>query len=501
MEYFFSQLSSHSSQFDTAYDLAAFCYDYLLDHIKLQPKFIGTYIWENPNSKCNNPNLPKLFRFSESIKTILCTQKEGYSYSSCQHKMFRQIELLQKQLASYCSPEHNDATIPFFILLAIDRYAQEVKTAHTAKAPLNQSYHAHSFIYLNSTDSMPDDRIEDNVIRDPYIRNQLKYLTILEDRDIPSEISDPPRIVPLYISEHDEVRRRCLDEKKIKIAVIPFSQEEMVSVCMDEGALFHIEYTSMHKESGRDRALMLLHRALEERANIIVFPEFICERAIQQALRNELKKLYKETPQKTSALLLVIAGSRWENNNNIADILAYNGRLLGCQYKQVPYSSIKPQNHLVENLRNPGKECTIIEVEHLGRIMFGICRDIVSESYLAKLTEIFLPQLLLVPAWSPSIKKGFVGPLERISARNHKTCSVLCNCCEAYKKLSAFKAETGIVMVPEKNNNIIRGKGEYLIRKRCSHTCKSVGCLFLIDLNLEEVSQGISIEWEQKILV
>ena len=273
---------------------------------------------------------------------------------------------------------------------------------------------------------------------------------------------------------------------------------------MDRGALFSVEYLPDHKINGEKHAIELLNLVIDEKANIIIFPEFVCEKKIQRAIRKELENIYQNTPERINHLLLVVAGTRWENGNNIADILAYDGRLLGHQYKCVPYSSLKNDGEkLVERLKNPGKECTIVEIDKLGKIMFGICRDVVAEAYIAHLTEFFSPQFLLIPAWSNSVNRGFKGPLRRISSKNHTTCSVMCNCCEAYCGSKRFKREVGMVVSPDEKGRSVIGRADMICRNEtdCREECRASGCVFIVSLteSLEHnKNQGILVNVEQE---
>lgn len=491
---FSQELGCNREKLDSAYDLAALCYDYLLEKVKNEALFIGKYICKNKKTQDNNPNLDRLFRFKQSVKAILGKQKAGFDYPELQGRIENEVGKTEVSLEAYGEKELNNATIPFFILLAIDSYALERKGDCIGRAPLNQKYKKKTYVYLNVTDALLDKAVEKEEIKDALIRDQIPHLIFLEKRVLPPEVKNPPKIVPLYISGEDTVRQEVLESKKLRIAVIPFGQNKMTKVVSDEGALFHVEYEADHLENGKKRALDLLRRAIDEKANIILFPEFVCEKKIQAAVRAELKRLYKNSPERTEALLLVAAGSRWDRkDNNIAEILGYDGELLGCQYKYVPYSDWKEEDkELVENLKNPGKECTIVEIDRIGKIMFGICRDIVSESYLALLTEIFSPQFLLIPAWSRSVVKGFQGQLQRITSRNRRTCSVLCNCCEAYRPLESFKKEAGMAVSPVRQAGCVEGKVTLLLRNEadCVKECSVGGCVFIVDVDCTPKEAG-----------
>lgn len=122
-------------------------------------------------------------------------------------------------------------------------------------------------------------------------------------------------------------------------------------------------------------------------------------------------------------LLFVVAGSGWsEDDNNVACIYSYKGKLLGKQYKSVKFHKEDDVGKgYVEGLKNPGLENTICEAEGMGQFMFAICRDVSERSNTREMARIFRPQFLLVPAWSPSVHNGFKEQFCEIVAQNHRT--------------------------------------------------------------------------------
>lgn len=276
----------------------------------------------------------------------------------------------------------------------------------------------------------------------------------------------------------------------MKIAVIPFSKDKMLEFPAENGGLFHVEYEEEHLKTGAERAKKLLESAIEQKANIIIFPEYICSREVQDAIQNRLKEIYenKSEREKVSALLLVVAGSCWtEDCNNVSRIFSYSGRRIGDHYKHCVFWNAKNKdNVMVEDLANPGKETTIVDITGVGKILIGICRDISERSYTRVLAKDFMPQLLLVPAWSRSVHNGFEEQFREIIAENHRTCSVLCNCCAALKNEDKFNVEVGMVVTPYKEKTVVVGNTDMICRDEgCIKKCKDNACIFIVDMNFE----------------
>lgn len=494
---FVQELDANSKKLFTVYDFAAFCYDYLIKNVGDQARFLGKYIMENESAEYVNPNLQKLRNLNNEIGNILRKREElGIPFSECigESRMYLDHFKLEK----YGEALLNEATIPFFILLSIDRYVKKKSGRHSDTAPLNKEYCKDSYIYLNPGKSILDDAAERNnfsdIIHSALIRNQVENLIILEKRELPDNV-EPPRTVQLWIDDTNEEKLKAIAEKKLKIATIPFGEEEMLVFPVKEGALFHVKYKKKHLKTGSERAEKLLEFAVEKRANIIIFPEFVCGQKIQDTIQKWLKDTYEKTPEKMSSLLFVIAGSGWtEDENNVSYIYSYNGRLIGKQYKNCRYSDLKRKGkELIENLQNPGKETTIVDVKGLGKVLVGICRDVSEYSYTELLAKVFRPQFLLVPAWSKSVNIGFKNQFQEIVEKNHRTCSILCNCCEAFHNLDKFKTEIGLAVTPYKNGTVIEGTVNKISRgTKCIQKCKIGGCVFILDMDFgyEPVKKG-----------
>ena len=487
---FYMKLQKSMNKLESVYDLAAFCYDYLIDKIDNQPVFFGRYIMTTPENDRVNPNLEDLGDFSRVIgQKLYDREKQGWDFQDCLKNVVSCSSEMQKKLKPFGDNNWNQATIPFFILLAIDRYVLEKDGKCTDPAPLNKYYCEKSHVYLNIGNNMLDKAVEKNKFSDcieiKSIRNELRHLIILERQEIPRNVN-VPKMVPLYVREEDKIRKRIRNGHKLRVAVIPFGEDCMLEFCRDEGVLFHVEYTQEYREKGKARALMLLDRALQEKANIIIFPEFVCSMEVQEAIRQRLVHWGKQDVRMTENLLLVIAGSGWIEDNNIASLYSYSGSLLGHNYKYSHYFGEKEGELWLENLKNPGKDVTIIDIDGVGKVMVGICRDVCDRTYIRTLAEIFAPQFLLVPAWSESVRKAFEQQFQEIVEKNHRTCSILCNCCQAIYNKAGFRVDNGLIVTPFKDGSLIIGKVDQIMREMdCQSCCSENGCIILVDLDFD----------------
>lgn len=490
---FEEELESNADRLRTIYDLAAFCYDYIVTNVDDQGLFIGKYLLKSEKSNTENPNLPQLGWLNMQVEQQLLKSDSdeehiALPFGKTIQKIQQIVKKMENILEEYGEEKENRATIPLHVLLAIDRYFTESRKLHPERTPGNRAYCEKSYIYLaprhNISDEMTEKLDFPKEIEPPFIRMLLHNLIILERSG--KEEQEPPQVVQLWISPYDEMRRQLLKKQKLKIAIIPLEKAHMTMFPAVEGGTFRVEYTEWHKQNVTTIALRLLDMAIKQGANIIVFPEFVCSPSLQKDIQNHLQKIDKQRPDFAKKLLFVVAGSGWtEDDNNVSSIFSYNGRLLGRQYKQQRFwKTDNGEVGLLEGLRNPGKKSTICEVEQIGQIMFAICRDVSDRSRTREMARIFHPQFLLVPAWSTSIHNGFEAQFGEIIQQNHRTCSVVCNCCEAYGTEMENRDLNGIITIPYKDKSIITGKTYQLMRnEECWKDGPCGGCIFMADFD------------------
>lgn len=499
---FYNTLVKDIEKLDTIYDLAAYCYDYLISlTLGRQVNFIASYIWENTRSKKNNPNLDLMRKMTLDIKkNILEQYNMGLMFEEYRREFSDLIKWYEEQLLDFGEDEVlNHAVLPFFIIKGLELYVEDMEGSLSLKScPLNENYQEESYVYLNGACELMDGIAVSagfgSTITPNEIRNQIKKFIFLEKRDIGTY--GVPHMVTL--NKNKEYLKCLLEKKVIKVAVIPFSCADMLHFPIVEGAKFIVEYKEWHKKYAQKRAIELLRAAIESGANIIVFPEFVCSPDIQKKISDTLMLLSKDSPQKLKDLLLVVAGTGWsDDSNNVAKIYNDKGILLGCNYKYSSFSTGDDREGMMEGLRDPGKETTIIKIPKIGNVQIGICRDISESGFTKDLARIFSPAFLLVPAWSKSIARGFQTQLQSVISQNYTTVVVLCNCCEAFKETNSFREKIGMVLTPHKEKTIIIGKETPICRKESSCLeCMEKLCFFScsFDFNVKKDKKGVTLE-------
>ena len=322
-----------------------------------------------------------------------------------------------------------------------------------------------------------------------------------------------PRIIP--VRPNDDIKKNIAETGKFRIATIPFigydsfyfheigASTPCPPQTLPQGR-FYVEYSQEFEEENIRLMTHLLELAIRQGSNIIVLPEFIMSPSMRESV---VKYLSQMTDSWNSQLVLIFAGTTYEystpnKGNNVLYVMNARGSEIGKYYKFSPFhkdnkhdapieisgdnSSVYFEN--IELLSDPGKECTIFDVEGIGRILPAICRDVVDGEYTSELVKLFSPHLLLIPAWSSSVA-SFDTYLAHYANTIHTT-SLLCNCCNAVKSIEASESGTAIgrFCLPEKSETVMKAFPQSIYRStECCNSCRDHGgCVVLIDVDFSK---------------
>lgn len=381
--------------------------------------------------------------------------------------------------------------------------------------PLNKgSSKEYSLVYLNEPDSILQtpyqhgfERNFRNPLYEERIGNVFQSFMVIGR----SQLEMIPNIRPVSLNKSC---KQIINEKKsIRIACIPyigfdsfyFHERDSEMPCgpsvMPQGD-FYIDYEHPTEKYNISCVVSLLESAIQGGANIVVFPEYIMSPKMLTEVKAYLKNLESS---KKSHLAVVYAGTcyHWDGNeeNNILHILNANGVEIGECYKCKPFlvaseakvhgqtldksSQTAHSNQLrkyfscLEILSDPGKECTLLDIESIGRSLPAVCRD-VTDGFAEKIAELFFPTFLIVPAWSKSTS-SFEQSFSKLAANLH-TVSLLCNCCNAV--IQKGNPVNGKITLPRKEKSQMVGEHLNIIpEKCCKDSCqKNCGCIKQIEI-------------------
>lgn len=503
---FVEDISQKIDEINSIYDLIAYCYCYLMDNIENPIIFMGEYIDKNENIELNNYNLDRLDTFSMQIKDIM--EQDPFTIFSSALKFQRILDLIKTTetgLEEYGDDTLNHATIPYFMLRGLDLYFKDCDYETYKISPLNNYNREYCFIYVNKSLSLMDEIIKNkkypSIVHANDMRFGFDHIIILLKEELPRGYGIPKLVT---LSKQDEIINRIVENKKIKVAVIPVMKDEWIEFKILGGSSFIVNYFDKKMIKVREKVIALLEWAIECKANIIIFPEYVCKEEIQIEICKKLSEMAESHPEKMEELLFVISGSGWtSDSNNVSCLYSYDGYLLGKVYKYSAFDNIIKGTKYKERLRNPGKEITLIKIPGIGICQTEICRNVSENEFSHKLAQAFNTQFLLIPAWSTSVNIAFKTPLDSIIAANHRTCAVVCNCCAAFEEDKGFRDNIEIITVPQKDVSVVKGDSEYMKRpKEVCDACSRYECMFEVcfDFNgTREKDIGVAWEFRKKL--
>ena len=526
-------------QADDEYETIAACYSELLSYIEdTDVKFITTYIGHLAADPEFGPYANDFATLRQSvIKSAYQTDMNGEDCGTGFEVFRSKLLLALKQFRcpaelplTRCTP-----MCMFYVIEALDLYVehnlQELDaydvSEHGDCGPLNQgTSQEQCLVYLQEQESFLSgayDAGDWGGFRKPLhqtrIGNLFHTVLLFERKRLLTPPENPPQIVRIPLSEN--FKDSILKQKKIFIASIPyigfdtfqFHSSTKAEACKPgeiPDGMFYVEYPETWEADNIRRVLGLLDLAILNGAHIVIFPEFIMSMGMKNAIQNHLSNL---TPESRRQLLLVFAGTCYQREdggkgNNVLYMFNSRGMEVGSYYKYSPFliqseeqfhgakfPSTKHGNSRqfrqycdsCELLSNPGKVCVLLDIDVIGRVLPAICRDVTDGEYTTRLAELFMPSLLVVPAWSRSVH-SFESRLSVLANTIH-TASFLCNCCNAVRG-NGEEVMTGMFCLPAKQRSHMNAAPVKFGRNAiCAAACQNHGgCMVQIELDF---SQGM----------
>lgn len=502
------------------YELVAVCYRELLRYKKDTDNIFITrigHLAEDPEYKMYAT------QFEEFRENILFSTKKMNVNDYDAGSGFEDFKMnLIEQFNKFLCPEmlSENICIPiciFYTLEAMDSYVEnnleQVFDTYKSCGPLNKGEsNKDCLLYLQEKTSFFSNAYEGKEgfrkpMRSARIGAMFHSFLLLEK----NRLFHIPQINPIFIKESC---KGALIQKRIKIVAIPYIGYDTFRFCSFNSVgdcksneitgPFYVDYIPEYEEDNIKKIIELLDTAIRKEANIVVFPEFIMSEGMKNAIK---RHLFQMPVQCKKNLMLVFMGTYYQWNkgncqgNNILYVFNANGNEVGSYFKYSPFlvqseekihgvkiSSSKESNlpkrrqycQKCEILSNPGEKCTLFDLVGIGRILPAICRDVIDGEFTLFLANIFMPSLLIVPAWSKSIN-SFDARLISLADTIH-TSALVCNCCNA---VDPRKKVIGRFYMPAKKRTYMNAEVIDLCRNGdCKKECKeNNGCMFEIEID------------------
>ncbi len=474
---------------ENLFDLAACCYDVISGAVPQEAVFLASYIDAGEGPGTANPNFSLLDRVQGEVFSLL--SGVYYLERELKSEVWGQIKNTVERLKPFGASElENQACVFLEVLLVIDRIVYgrlKDVTTYRSDTPLNDEKKADCLVYLKRPYALLDEMQEAYRYRTPVkaedLSGRLKAILFVRKSDW-FEKSDYPLVRPLRIHEgRSALRKRLEKEKKLRIVlipgVVPADWKTDRKGC--PGRMFRISYEERSAEDDM-RYCQWLRWAVRSRAHFVLFPEGSVSRRALDNIREWLRDHRREPWIRDSSLIAVFAGSTWEeDDNNVMHILDSTGEELGVYYKYSPFVKWAEGEgagyEACEYLTAPGRKCTLLDVEMVGRILPSICRDVIDGNYTEQLVKIFEPFLVMTAACSSSTN-SFHRHFARYAENSYAT-SVLCNAC------AAARESLNLCVTPRKRKTeMVHGISRIKQCGKAENTCRN-SCCILLDLNYD----------------
>lgn len=294
-----------------------------------------------------------------------------------------------------------------------------------------------------------------------------------------------------HFNEKNSISKHFYKRKQMVFGIIPFTNRQLNEI-LDikyNGRTFYIErmYDDAEHEL-KSRYSDVWNRCEKEDIDFLIFPEMLITEKIISATKEK---------EKTTSPQIIINGSIWKNYMNKSVITDGNGNKIFEYYKKEPFKFKNENKEYKEHLdQTRNREYAIMEIEGVGRIGIGICKDLISEEVKLFHKRIGT-DILIVPAYTKSM--DLQASAEEMS-KEYNCIVVVANACSALGETNTKnnnEREIGFISLPAKLNTDRSNITKRYVQNECLDecNCRCIGKKLTIDFyNIEEYKEGVSFE-------
>ncbi len=269
-----------------------------------------------------------------------------------------------------------------------------------------------------------------------------------------------------------DIFHRMNEKHCITIGCCPITEKvtvKNVESFEEEGFKYFEVKDLCNKDMIKENVLKLLEKARENEVDILVFPEMLGTKEVNDSVLNLLKEnisYFEYSP-------LIILPSLWEKGHNNADIIIDEGDLTITQSKQNPVTLFSYGREYIK----PDGILYVIHIPRIGRICVAICADFLNNEYLDILLKELKVSLLIVPSFSTGVY-DFDNTVE--SCKKYDCSVIWLNSCSAIHLTEKDKFDMVSIILKSGRNSGVKE----VFPQNCNHMCDT--CMFIttIDTNI-----------------
>lgn len=281
-------------------------------------------------------------------------------------------------------------------------------------------------------------------------------------------------------SKSNQLHSIFLKQKKLTFGIAPLTRcaTDKLLKTKFEGKTFIIEgIDDVQEKKLEDRYKSIYRKCRGKNIDFLIFPEMLMSDRIFDVLMRERK--YIDSPK------FVINGSIWKNKINSCIVTDINGESVFKYCKKNPFIY---EGYIEQLDSSQNKEYHILEIEGIGRVGVGICKDLLDEN-IKLFHKAIGTDLLIVPAYSKSM--DLKSSAEDLS-KEYNCVVVVANACAALESNANAYEENrriGFITVPAKcatdRSKIIK----MYTQGGCYNTCEKECKVKKIVIDFEDIQE------------
>lgn len=282
-----------------------------------------------------------------------------------------------------------------------------------------------------------------------------------------------------------QIEKVLAENECIKMAVIPFSNEEPFDRDKETGILKYKQYNSEIIDKIYTDCITLLEELDKMKIDIVIFPEIV----MTEKLIDGIRKWLMQKSINGSNIKLIFMGSYYTEDINRCVLLSGTGKLLLSNDKQNGFAYVDNSNRFHrENLGDKSNIITLIDIKGLGRVWYLICKDALVFDKVVNIMSHYGCNVQMISSYSKSLS-DFQSSGE-VFAKQYQVLSVVANSCAVRKGKNI-----GVISYPvffNKDKNISSHNIEYSCSESCEK-CSYSKCAHVFQFDIGE-SSAINIE-------
>lgn len=291
-----------------------------------------------------------------------------------------------------------------------------------------------------------------------------------------------------HVDEKHPISKHFYDREKIVFGIVPFTNKflkQILDIKYQKRAFY---ISGMHEDAEKELKMRykdICDRCRVEDVDFLIFPEMLMTNNIMGVLQNKEKS---HSPQ------IIINGSIWKDYMNKSILTDGNGKEIFSYCKKEPFTYEEKNIEYREYLdSSKNREYSVLEIEGIGRIGIGICKDLLSEE-VKLFHKCIGTNILVIPAYTESM--DLQSSAEGLSVE-YNCMVVVANACSAFgeKNSENSNRRIGFVSVPAKNKTDRTSVTKQYYKNNCTNECdcKCVGKVISVDFyNTEQCNNIIS---------